>query len=312
MAQKSRAGGWLVIACSVLVAIAIWPACVPEKTNPDASRLPTIDEENLTDSEKELLGQINVVDKMVYGIEQELLVALSNTELERDQLFEALSEANPTVDLRQMSQVVEQTRPVDTLQSDRSKYLSFVRGIAERSRNYQAAIDAEDLFAIHEYAVHIAVERASMMIGISPFFCTAALARDSQRVCEPETRLGGDYGARLQAIFRNLAALIQARITFVPTQYDAEEEAMAEDTLQAALTDALRDALGRVHTLEPAVELAPDHERLAQYLLDSVDLFEMNIEPSITARFQEFAVLTSSTRDDLSPTALAILSFFEE
>ena len=317
MSHKSRAARLLVIACSLLMGIAIWPACVAGETNSDTSSLQTIDEENLTDSEEELLRQINVVDEFVYGVEQELFKALSDTELERTQLFEALAESNSVADLPRMLQVVEQTRPVDTLQSDRSTYLLFVKDIAGRSRNYQAAIDADDLFAIHEYAVQIAVARARMVVDVSPFFCTAALALESQRVCEPEAKLGGDYGARLQAIFRNLAAQIRPRIAFVPTQFDAKEEARAADALQAAMADALERALGPVRDLKPPVVLAPDHERLLRYLSDSLDVFApgllaFGLQPSATEGLQEFAKLTSSTRDDLSPTTLAIISLFEE
>ena len=312
MSHKSRAARLLVIACSLLMGIAIWPACVAGETNSDASSLQTIDEENLTDSEEELLRQINVVDEFVYGVEQELLEALSDSEMGRTQLFQALSEANPEADLQRMSQVVQQTRPVDTLHSDRSRYLLFVKDIAERSRNYQAAIDREDLFAIQEYTVQIALARASMVADVSPFFCTAALALESQRVCEPETRLGGDYGARLQAVFRNLGAQIRPRIKFVQTQYDAEEEAMAVDALQAAMADALRRAFGPVRDLEPPVALAPDHQRLLQYLSESLDLFASELQPPALEGLQEFAKLTSSTRDDLSPTRLAIVPLLEE
>ena len=142
LAQKSFAVRLLVIACSLLMAIAIWPACVAGDTGSDALPLPTIDEENLTESDDELLRQISLVDEFVYGVEQELLEAISDTEIERAQLFETLSEANPGADLMRMREVVQQTGPVDTLQSDRSTYLDFVKDLAARSRSYQAAIDS--------------------------------------------------------------------------------------------------------------------------------------------------------------------------
>jgi len=282
------------------------------ETNSDASPLPTIDEEELTESEQELLGQINVVDQLVYSVEQELLEALSDTDMERTQLFEALAEANSVADLPRMRQIVEQTRPVDTLQLDRSRYLRFVKDIAAGSRDFQTAIDVGDLFTIHEYAVQIAVARARMVVEVSPFFCTTALAVESQGACESETLLGGEYGTKLQVMFRNLAAQIRPRLTFVPTQYVAEEEAMAADALQAAIADALRRAFGPVRDLEPPMVLAPDHKRLVQYLSESMDLFASERQPSTTEVLQEFAKLTSSTRDDLTPTTLAIVSFFEE
>lgn len=307
-----------IIACSALMAVLIWGGCAAPKqeTNNEASPglSSTLDVQNPTEAEAEFLRQLKIVDERVRSHEQLLLETLSDARLERSQLFKVLAAAIPAGDLRRMYQIVEQTKPVPTLQSDRKRYASYVRDVADRSRGYEQAVDAEDLLAVHRFAVDIMVARALMLSDVSPTFCLAALA---EPVCESATRLGDDYGIKVQGIFRELAARIGPRISFLPPQYERAEAEEIAEAFQSAIVDALQRALEPVRRLQPPAELVSDHERFVQYLSESLELFTLSdLQQPIAERFreqlEEFAALTVATRDDLTPTARTIVLFFEE
>ena len=153
-----------------------------------------------------------------------------------------------------------------------------------------------------------------MLIEISPTFCLAALA---EPVCEGETRLGGDYGVKLQSIFRDLKARIGPRISFLPAQYEPAEAEEVAGAFQSAIIVALQRVQEPIRRLQPPAELASDHERLVEYLSESLALFTpSNLEQPAPERLKEqledFAALTVATRDDLTPMARTIVSFYEE
>ncbi len=298
----------LVLAVAGIACAASSPATSPAR--PSASELAAAD--------TELLRQISVIDTWVQANEQQLLERLSGLQLDRGQLFEALSEANPSQDLSRMHEVALQLGPVESLGPSHKRYVRYLQDIAARSRSFEQTVVAEDLIAVHQYAIDIMVARAMMLAEVSPLFCTEGLVAFLEDCESIRTPAGSDYGRALHKAFRSLGSQIGPRIMFFPTQYNQDEIGRATEALLAGVVSSLEVTLGSIHALEPPPELRADHERIMRFLSESLTFFDVSAVEQLsleelTEVLEEFASLTEETGLDLSAAAKAIVSpFFDE
>ncbi len=303
----------------LLVQVVIGIACAasgpdtapdPSPTRPGAGELAAAD--------TELLRQISVIDTRVQGHEQLLLERLSGFQLDRGQLFEALSEASPSLDLSRMHEVALQLGPVESLGPSHERYIRYLQDIAARSRSFEQTVEGEDFVAVHQYAIDIMVARAMMLAEVSPRFCTEGLVTLVEDCESTESLAGGDYSIALRTAFRTLDSQIGPRTKFFPAQYNQDEMGDAAAALLAGVVSPLERAVGSIQPLEPPLELRADHERIMRFLLESLAFFDVSAVEEIslerlTEVLDDFATLTEETGRDLSAAAKAIVSpFFDE
>ncbi len=307
--------GAVLLLVQVVVGIACaasGPAAVqdPSPTRPSAGELAAAD--------TELLRQISAIDRRVQGHEQLLLERLSGSQLDRGQLFGALSEANPSLDLSIMHEVALQLGPAESLGPSHKRYIRYLQDIAAGSRSFEQTVVAEDLAAVHQYAIDIMVARAMMLAEVSPRFCTEGLVVLAGDCASIRTPAGSDYGRAIRKAFRSLGSQIGQWTKFFPTQYEQDEIGAATAAVLEAVVGSLERTLGSIQALEPPPKLRADHERLMRFLLESLAFFDVSAAEQlslerVTEVLDDFATLTEETGRDLSAAAKAMVSpFFDK
>lgn len=308
-----------IAAVLLLVLAVIGIACAA--SGPDTAQDPSPTRPSggeLAAADTELLRQIAALDKRVQSDEQLLVERLSGLQLDKGQLFGALSEANPSLDLSRMHEVARQLGPVDSLRPSHKRYIRYLQDIAARSRSFEQTVVGEDLIAVHQYAIDIMVARAMMLAEVSPVFCAEALvvrAEDCRRI---EAPAGGDYGMALRTAFRSLSSQIETRTEFFPTQYEQDEIGPATAALMEGVITSLQRTTESVRALEPPLELRADHERIMRFLSESLTVLDMSRPDQLGSEqmnelLEDFVALTEETGSDLSAAAKVIVSpFFSE
>ncbi|MCI0777245.1 MAG: hypothetical protein J4N95_03610 [Chloroflexi bacterium] len=304
-----------IAAATSLILATVGVACAASSPEARQDPSPTLSATGeLTAAEAQLLRQIPIIDRRVLDYAQLLVERLAASELNRESLFQALSEAEPSLEFSRMFEVAIQLGPVTSLQSDHERYIRYLRDISARGRGFEAKVEGNDLVAVHQYAVEIMVARAVMMTEVSPNFCMAALVNVEDACESTEARAGGDYGVALRSAFRLLDSQIGPRVGFFPSQYEEDELEAAIEDLLVEVAGSLRRTMESVQGLEPPPELRAVHERIMRFLSESLTLLDVSElqrlrRERMNVLLEDFLTLTDDVTGSLRRTMESVRAF---
>ena len=271
-----------------------------------------------SDDETQYVEQVAAIDVLIVEKVGSIGEALATTWPTKERLLSVLGDADVSGTFEAMVQQAEQLEAPERYQSDHDSYLQFLRDGLLRSRDFDQAIDDSDLVAVQLAQTDLFLSRTRLLVEASPAFCQAALDSELPPSCaSAEPPAGGAYGAELYAIFRLYAAEFNPRVGAFPPAFTPEERFAALEVLQPGIISTLEEALGSVRALEPPSELLADHDRLIQYLEETLDVSRAISQAAedqdfaaTEEQFERSGAVVCSAVQDLSPEVLLIVAAF--
>ena len=154
---------------------------------------------------------------------------------------------------------------------------------------------------------------------VSPALCRAAtIPPRAATFCDTGDPLpGGQYGVELRSAFKRFVVEFGPRVSSFPQAFTPEERFAGLEVLQPEIERALEESIESISALEPPAEFQADHDRLIQYLEETLDTARAITAaaaardfPKTQEQFARSGEVLCTAYTDLSHEFRSLVSFF--
>lgn len=294
----------------VLTSVAVMAACgdsddeqAVSVTTPEAEYLEKVD------------GYVGKIDGMVDGINQDLGRMWPTS----GALIRVLEDADLSGTLETVAEDVGHLAPPGRFQVDHERYTAGLLQALDAARDHDRALDDNDLVSAFVARADVEVALELTYAELSPDLCSVVVASErAAELCAGDQSIpGGEYGTGVRSVIKRYAAKFAPLAASFPDAFTPEERYVALEALKPAIENVLQETLGSLRALEPPQDLRSDHDRVIQYVEETSEIFQamaraVDAQDSTKTReeINRSATVFCDAREDLSPTAKAIVGFF--
>ncbi len=214
-----------------------------------------------------LAVELIIVEKLVAVDE-----ALEMTWPTRGRLLDIQADAEFYATIETMLQQAEEIEAPDRFAADHDLYVQSLRDILVLAQDHDQAIADEDLVASVLALQSGWSVRATLLLQVSPQFCSAVTGSVGASCPSVFTLPGGPYGLQLEDAVRRYAAEFLPRVGSFRTAYTAEERVDVILEVNSDIIRSIEQARDEIPDIEAPEEFAQDHARLVQYLNDILEV----------------------------------------
>lgn len=315
------AGSNAALKAALAPALVLGLACggdgAPESAPPPTTAQPPdmLDAAELTDAEAAYLEELRDIDARIADRVQVVEEALSTAYPTRGRLFQVVGEQELHGTFQTMLAAAQAITPPDRFVDDHQAYVGSLQESIDLAEQLEAAMEDEDIVRFALLTTELFLSRTHLLANASPVFCNESLSADIRPRCAPSEPLpGGDYGAQLNQAFRTFVAEFSPRVgSFLPA-FSPDDRIAALLELQPPIIEALENVLDEAQALDPPDALRDDHDRIVQYIEETLDVSRAISAAAEAGDFDETeilfrrsAVVLCSAQNELSEDALALV-----